>query len=256
MKNNSTDQTKQDEYFKSNIINMIHFARNRNSPKFSAFLDERQQIIAQEILNASKYSNYKFFGGLENCDRVILGVFPERQPMQNDAFPITSLKLTYSDKNEISHRDCLGSLMGLQIKRESIGDIVVLDTCSILFADNDIADFICLNLDKVGRANVKVTIADGVEIEKKQEYQEITGTVSSLRLDCIIALLLNKSRTVATQTIQANLVKVNYQDEQNVSKQISEGDVITIRGKGKFIVEGPIKKTKKDRCFITINKLL
>ncbi|MFZ2538468.1 MAG: YlmH/Sll1252 family protein [Oscillospiraceae bacterium] len=256
MKNNIADQVKQDDYLKSNINNIINFVKNRNSPKFSSFLDERQKIIAQEILNALKYSNYNFFGGLEDCDRVILGVFPDGQPVQNDCFPITMLKLSYSAKNEISHRDCLGSIMGLQIKRESIGDIIVQDKFAIIFVDNDIAEFISLNLDKVGRATVKVTITDTIEVEKKQEYQEISGTVSSLRLDCVVALLLNKSRTIAVETIQANLVKINYQESQNVSKQIGEGDVITIRGKGKFIVEDSIKKTKKDRLFITINKLL
>ncbi len=256
MKNNIVDQVKQDDYLKSNISNIISFAKNRNSPKFSAFLDERQRMIVQEILNALKYSNYKFFGGVKDCDRVMLGTFPEGQPVQEDCFPITTLKLSYSDKNAVSHRDCLGAIMGLQIKRESIGDIIVQDKFAIIFVDNDIADFININLDKVGRANVKVTVTDTIEVQKKQEYQEINGTVSSLRLDCVVALLLNKSRTIAVETIQANYVKVNHQESQNVSKQICEGDVITIRGKGKFIVEGPIKKTKKDRFFITINKLL
>ena len=256
MKNKLNDQTKQDEYLKSNISNIIHFAKNRNTPKFSTFLDERQQIIAQEILNSLKYHNYKFFGGIENCDRTILGVFPEYQTMETDIFPITALELTYSDKNGISHPDCLGSLMGLQIKRESIGDIIVSDKSAILFVDTDIADFIRFNLDKVGRASVKVAVVDTIDVDKKQEFQQITGTVSSLRLDCIVALLINKSRTIATQTIQSNLVKLNYQDTQNVSKQIVEGDTITIRGKGKFIVMGPIKKTKKDKCYVTINKLV
>ena len=251
MKNNINEQNKQDEYLKSNIKNMVHFTQNRNSAKFSAFLDERQQMIATEILNSLNCSDYEFFGGTDQCDRVMLGIFPEHQSRD---FPITPLELIYSEKNTISHRDFLGSLMGLQIKRESIGDIIVSDKITILFVDTDIADFITLNLDKVGRANVKVRIAQTIDIENKQTFEEITGTVSSLRIDCVVALLLNKSRTIATQTIQSNLVKVNFQDVQNISKQVSEGDTITIRGKGKFIVVGPMKKTKKDKYYITINK--
>lgn len=248
--------TKQDEYFKSNISNIINYVKFRNLPKFSSFLDERQVIIAKEILKSLKCENYKFFGGVNNCDRVILGVFPDGQAVDEDYFPITALKLTYSVKNEISHRDCLGSLMGLQIKRESVGDIIIQDNFAIVFVSDDIADFVTINLCKVGRSNVSISICDTFDIVKKQEFKEITGTVSSMRLDCIVALLLCKSRTIAVQTIKANLVKLNYQDIQNVSKIINIDDVITIRGKGKFIVEGPLRKTKKDRCFIKINKLI
>lgn len=256
MKNSTADQAKQDDYLKSNISNMISFARNRNSPKFSTFLDERQRQIAQEILNSSRFDHYRFFGGIDNCERVILGVFPEGADALAQSFPIVPLTLAYSQKNKVSHRDCLGSLMGLQIKREAVGDIVVEDSFAIVFVDEDIAEFILQNLSKAGNATVSVSVSQSVEVEKKQEVQVLTDTVSSLRLDCVVAFLLSKSRTIAAQTIGANLVKVNHQETQNVSKQIGEGDVITIRGKGKFILQSPIKITKKDRCFITVNKLL
>lgn len=256
MKN--TDQAKLDEYFKSNINNLISFAKNKFEVRFSAFLDERQQLIATELLNAARFKSYEFFGGMGNCERIKLGVFPETELPDEALFPIKPLMVTFSDKlaTALSHRDFLGALMGLQIKREAIGDILIEDNHAIIFADNDIAEFILLNLDKVGKIGVRVTYAVDINIEKKLSYEEITGTVSSMRLDCIVALLLNKSRTIAVEAIEKGLVKLNCIDVQNISKQINSGDVIVIRGKGKFIVGNDIKKTKKDRLFITINKLV
>ena len=248
--------SKQDAYFEANIQNIIRFAQNRSSPEFSSFLDERQRMEAQTVLNREKAQNYMFFGGTDNCDRTVLGVFPDSIECKNDYFPIVALEITCKGHESMSHRDCLGSLMGLNIKREVIGDIIVKDNTFIVFVLADIADFIIMNLDKIGRRNVTVAYYDGEPVEKKQEYAEITGTVSSMRLDCVVALLINKSRSIAVQTINAQLVKVNYQDVQNVSKTVNGGDVITIRGKGKFIVADDFKKTKKDRYFITVKKLL
>lgn len=254
MKNN--DQSKTDEYFKSNISNLISFARNKSTPKFSSFLDERQQLLAVEVLNSARHKAYKLYGGTANCERLMLGVFPENGEIDESLFPITPLKVDFSEKQKLSHRDFLGSLMGLQVKREAVGDILIDNSFAIILVHDDISDFILYNLDKVSKTSVKVSKAEDISIDKKLEFEQITGTVSSLRLDCVVALLLNKSRSIAVEVIEQGLVKLNCVDTQNVSKQINENDIIVIRGKGKFILEAPVKKTKKDRLFITVNKLV
>ncbi len=256
MSNILSDTSKQDEYLKSNISNMVQTAQFKYYAKFTDFLDERQQAIAVKHLKTLGYQNYSFFGGAEDCERTMLGIFSPNASTDSCVFPIKTIQIEYSDRVEISHRDCLGALMGLQIKRSSIGDIIIADGKAIFFVTDDIASFILLNLNKVSKANVKVSINEGKLIEKKQGFDIIEGTVSSLRLDCVVSLLTSKSRSVSAQMIQSQMVKVNHFDIENVSYMIKPNDVVAIRGKGKFIIGSETKLTKKNRLYITVKKLL
>ncbi|MEG2429947.1 MAG: YlmH/Sll1252 family protein, partial [Oscillospiraceae bacterium] len=233
---NKIDVLKQDDYLKTNILNMINVAQFKFDLKFTAFLDERQCAFATSVLNHQKYKSFAFFGGTNDCDRKMLGVFPMDFSVQNSDFPMTAIKISYSGKNSISHRDCLGSLMGLQINRDCIGDIIIKEDFCIVFVTNEIVDFLLSNLVKIGRANVKTSIYDSNNnqcIEKNQKFDIISGTVASMRLDCIVAFSIKKSRTIATEMITKKLVKVNYIDCENLSYTVKINDVIAIRGKGK-----------------------
>lgn len=248
--------SKQDEYFLSNITNMVKVALYKKYAKFTDFLDERQQSIAITHLKKLGYKNFYFYGGIDGCDRKMLGVFPLYDEIVNDSFPIEAIELKYSNRVKFSHRDCLGALMALQIDRCCVGDIVIDDEKTIFFVKKEIADFILLNLNKISRANVELDICRDKTIKKKQEYEVIEGTVSSLRLDCIVSLLTSKSRSVSAKLIQSQMIKVNYFDIENISYIVKPNDVIVIRGKGKFIIGSDMKTTKKNRIYVTVNKLL
>lgn len=249
----------QNSYFKTNIANMIQdvMSSNRTS-KFSSFLTELEQSQAQEILNHYRFDNYMFFGGSDDCDRVILGVFDDYIIPEYDQFPICGIKITPTDKNSISltHRDYLGSIMGLQLKRDVIGDIFCFDNYGVVFLKENLQEFVFTNLDKVSKTRVKLSLIDGKEIKNTKKFVEMKGTISSLRLDCVVAFLIAKSRTNSTNIITAGMVTVNSCVITNVSKMLKSGDVIVVRSKGKFILGDEIKHTKKDRLFITINKLI
>lgn len=255
---NAADQKKQDDYFKSNVNNLITQANARSSPRFSAFLDERERALAEEVLRHNRCEGV-FFGGMEECERVLLGVFPAEIEPNHASFPIAALRVSHSGRVELSHRDYLGALMSLQLERDAIGDIVPTDSGAVLFLSRDVSEFVRMNLTRIGRTSVEVKVAELESLERKQEFSQLTGTVSSLRLDCVTALLMGKSRTIAVEQIEAGLVKVNGLEAANVSKVLSLGDRIAIRGHGKFILgqEGQeLKKTKKDRIFLTVQKYL
>lgn len=256
MSNSNSDLKKQDEYLNSNISNMVNASKYKHCAKFSSFLDERQCEIARQQLKRLGYENYLFYGGYDGARRLMLGTFPPESQADIADFPLNIIEIKFNKKYEISHRDCLGSLMALQIERSCIGDIITQEGKTLFIVENGICDFLLLNLDKIGKLGVTPVIAKNQEIENHQEYEEIVGSVSSLRLDCVVALIISKSRTLASQTIMAGLVKVNYLDVESNSHMIKPNDVVTIRGKGKFIVSDEIKLTKKNRYFIKINKLV
>lgn len=245
-------------YFKANISNMVQDAISSDKPvKFSSFLTIQEQDEAVKILNHYKFNNYLFFGGNEECERVILGVFVDYiQPNFNE-FPISCIKIVPTSKNcNLSHRDYLGSIMGLQLKREVIGDIFCFDDYGVVFVNNGIKDYVLSNLEKIGKTKVNLSIVNALNLKNNKKFIEIKGTISSLRLDCIVAFLIAKSRTNASSIIVSGVVSINSSVATNVSKVLKAGDIIVIKGKGKFILCDNIKQTKKDRLFIVVNKLL
>lgn len=252
----SVELSKQDEYLLANIKNMINFAGYAGKSKFSCFLDERQQQLAKRLLSSSGFSEYCFFGGAEECTRTIFGVFPDSQSVTYDAFPITSLKLNYSSKAVLSHSDILGAIMGLQIERDCVGDIIIDNTSTVVFVTDEISDFLIQNLNKAGRYNLTVTICDDEPVKIEHKFSEIKGSVASMRLDCIVAFLLNKSRTISVEKILSKCVKLNCFEAVDPSQKVSSGDVIVIRGSGKYIIGEDISLTKKSRLFITAKKYI
>lgn len=253
MAGNAAELKKQDDYLRSNVGNLILSARTGYRPRFTSFLDERQREIAQELLNHYRCESYLFYGGTEGCGRVMLGVFPDGEEADPGQFPIAALRVSPKGKTTtLTHRDYLGALMSLQIKRETIGDILPEEDGAVIFVNEDIAEFIRLNLAEIGRCSVKVEECAGEITARTQEFDEITGTVPSLRLDCVVALVMRKSRSIAVRAIESGLVRLNYVETENAAKQLSGGDVISIRGLGKFILTDEIRTTKKERNLITV----
>lgn len=250
----AADAKKQDEFFRSHVQNLIDQANARTAPRFSHFLDERQIAMAEEILRHNRCPDEGvFFGGAEDCERVMLGVFPPEIPQDTGCFPIAAIHVRVPGP-PLTHRDYLGSLMALQIKRESVGDIVLQGDGAILFAAESVAAFLCTNLERVGRASAQAERVTEFRLERSVDFEECTGTVSSMRLDCVTALLLNQSRSRAAEAIEAGLVRVNGLECLSVSRQVEPEDRISIRGYGRFLLGGELKRTKKDRILLTVRK--
>lgn len=250
------DTAKQDDYLRSNVANMVQSVESQYYARFSGFLDERQQALAEAVLRKLSCTNYLFYGGAENCERLMLGVFPSDVEPDTSLFPIVPAAIHTTSKESFSHRDCLGSLMGLGLKRASVGDIWVTPTAGVLFLSEDVADFVRTQLFRVGRVSVSVDEPCPEELVRVVSFEERTGTVASLRLDCIAALITGKSRTQACALIAAGLVSVNRIPVLQSAKQLSPGDQIVIRGFGKCYLGTEIRTTRKDRLSVTIKKLV
>lgn len=191
------------------------------------------------------------FGGYEDAERKMVGFIPE---YEEEDFPISVLSLSSPRIKNLSHRDFLGSIMGLGIKREKCGDIIMNDTSCQILLHRDIADFVCSSLDKVGREGVKAQLIELCDLSvPERKFTAVSGTVASLRLDAIISLFAGKGRSKSSELILGGLVFVNGIAASKCDMHLSDKDTVSVRGIGRatLSVGG---HSKKDRIFITLNK--
>ena len=152
--------------------------------------------------------------------------------------------------------DFLGSFMGMRLKREAVGDIVVSEGIAQAFVTQVAARLITSETVKIGRVGVKITGDRPFELEQAQQYKEISGTVASLRLDCVVAMAANISREKSAALIRSDKVEVNHFLPSGISHELREGDVLSIRGSGRFILSGIGGETKKCRVHINLRKFI
>lgn len=223
----------------------------RRKPQFLGFLDERQKFLLTEYFASMRFTDYRFYGGHADALRCFLGIDIYTDP-QDDAFPITMLEVTFRRQDILAHRDFLGSLMAQGITRESVGDILVTEGKAALFLEQSVAAFVLSQVRKIGRVGVKIKTADRLTIETTEKFELLEGTVPSLRLDCIASLCTGLSREKTKLLLTEKQVRFNYQVCQNPSQAVRQGDQISIRSYGKFILDTVGALTKKGRCHIIL----
>lgn len=237
---------KEQEFFLARIESLFALCEKQGCPRFSEFLTEEQ---AAQVLPLAQRSGqpFLFWGGYEGAVRVMLGAFPEWMEPESDAFPITGATIRFPKQFPLSHRDFLGSLMAQQIKRETVGDILVREGEAFLFVDQKVEKVLFTQIDQIGRVGVSIVkgVPDGLETQQK--YREIRGTLASLRIDAAVSLCCGVSREKASALISAGLVQKNHQPVSQVSAAVADGDVLTVRGSGKFRLETDGGLTRKGR---------
>jgi len=239
------------EILKARISDTASICEKTQKMKFLGFLSREEAVLAQRILKNNN-SNFSLFGGYENAERVMLGCFPDW--VDEFDFPITAVTFTYRKTDALRHRDFLGSLMAIGLKRESIGDILIEEGRAVTFVCEEIAEYIVSQMEKIGRTGVTVTNGFSLPLPEADELQEFSATVASVRLDCVVSAITNTSRTSALQMINEGRVSVNSVLTEKPTKSLADGDVVTVRGKGKFIIESLTDKTRKERFIVKYKK--
>lgn len=225
--------------------------------KFSSFLDGGEAAFIEDEFHIPYGYNTMFFGGYENAERKILGVFPDWQEAEQADFPITSIRFDAPQFRTLSHRDYLGTLMSLGIDRSKMGDILCDSSGAYVFVSSDIADYVVRNIKKVANTGVKGHIVNIGEVAlPKAETAKKMCVCASLRLDAVIAAALNISRTNAEKLIKEGYVKVNHRETADRAGQVEAGSLISVRNHGRFILADTGNNTRKGRLHITIEKFL
>jgi RNA-binding protein YlmH len=237
-----------DQALKERIEELCLRAERKNIPLHTLFLDPAEQSLARGICRAAG-AKYAFEGGYEEAERRMLFLLPDylEDPPVEEA--LAALELKYAPQNRLTHRDILGALMAQQVKRSCIGDILVGEGVSYAFVFAGIAG--ALNLEKAGRANLSLRVIPAAEaVLPRQQAKEVRFNVPSTRLDCILAGLFSLPRSRAAEFIAAGAVSVNFFCVQDKGKEIHEGDVISLKGKGRAKMVGIDGVSKKGRLFI------
>lgn len=239
------------DLLRDRLYDTANISERTNKPKFLGFLSEEQSVFARNILEKLDCS-YEFYGGYDEAQRVMLGCLPE---WVNEAeFPITAVTAEFRKVDKLTHRDVLGSLMALGLKRETVGDILVEEGRAVVFLCSENADYVIGQISKIGR--VGVTLKKGYEhpLPKVGEMVEQRVTVASERLDCVVSALIGVSRNKATEKIEQSLVTLNSVVTEKVTAKVTDGDIVSVRSRGKFFVESIQNKTKKDRLILKYKK--
>lgn len=223
--------------------------------KFSSFLDGAETAVIEDDFSVPYGYNTMFFGGYEGAERKIFGVFPEWEEADTDAFPISIVRFDAPKFRTLTHRDYLGTLMSLGFDRSKTGDILVDDLGAYAVLMSDIAEYAVRNVNKIANIGVKTHIIENFTPPKPKTAEKMC-VCASARLDAVIAAALNLSRTVSEKLISNGNVKVNHRETLDRSKQINEGDLISVKGYGRFILKETGGKTGKGRLHITVEKFL
>lgn len=248
-----------DKFFYAKLSDMVRQCE-KNGVSFSGFFNERQ--CAEAELWCSRNTGeflYTLWGGHNDAGRKMLAVYPDYyKDYIIDDFPFKCLTFMYRKEDKLTHRDFLGTFMGMNFKREVIGDIITGEGIAQAFVTDVAAKLISSTVSKIGRTGVKVSDSQPFEfsLSDTQKFRDISCTVASLRLDCIVSAAANISREKASSLIRSEKVDVNHFTVGSVSKELKEDDIISIRGCGRFVVSGINGFTKKNRIHIILKKYI
>ncbi len=239
----------ENELLKKRINELCNRAYSKYYNTFTDFLN----IDEISILNGLRLSGeYKLFGGYDLADRCVAGF---GDGVEEKDFPICCIEIKparqkFADK--LTHRDFLGALMNLGINRSTLGDIVINENTGYLFCLDTIAEYIVDNLDKIKHTTVRCSIIEQVPDFMHKEPEATELIVSSLRIDAVVSSVYKLSRSQASKLFIQEKVFVNSKTVTKESHALKNGDIVSVRGYGKFIFSQPLRETKKGKAVVEI----
>lgn len=246
-----------DHELATRILDVAESARRSRRYQVTEFLDPHGYSVAETVAAYDDSLKISSHGGYNTAERV-RAAFTCADFRGETLVEIGAVALEWDARYyQLSHRDVLGGLLALGIKRGLTGDILMTpDGCQVI-VDAAIIPFILSELRRIGAANVTVRSIGLEELQPRPEkIKEIRSTVASLRLDSITAAGFGISRTHAAEDIAAEKVKVNWKDAKNAAQMVKDGDVISLRGRGRVEVVEITGQTKKGRTGVLLKRYL
>lgn len=249
----------EDKLLIAKLFDKISAVEKQNRVQNTDFLSPVELQVLTKVLQMGGYTNYTIYGVTEDFQRSIIVLYPEKleEVFNNNNFNFNSICNTiriFNNGEKLEHKMYLGGLIKLGVKREKIGDILVTDEFTDIIVLKEVTKFLISNLQELTRfKNSNIEIIDVKDtVNKQQEFEEMKVIVSSLRLDNIVAELARTSRNKASEILEDERVFINYEMESKSTKQVKEKDIITIRGKGKFVINEVKGNTRSGKFVVGV----
>ena len=211
--------------------------------RFVGFLDECEARIAAKIVERESFANTMFWGGHGDAERVFFGAFPDFMEPDENAFPICALTAVYRPQDRLA-------LIHSGVDRSALGDILVGEGKCVLFCRREISGFLDSQVEKIGGVGVRFSQGAQEPLPQAHRFSEFSSVIASPRLDCAVAAAAGISREKAAVLIRSKQVALNHEDALAPDAAVCEGDILSVRGKGRFVVDRVGPETKKGRiCF-------
>lgn len=261
-------QTKEIKLLEKRFAELSRLAYQRDIITYSDFLNLSEQNILHTLPKDTLYSRYVSFGGYDLAERQMAAFIPDALYLrygkkelspEEICYPFRAVKVSPLNRRfteDLTHRDYLGAILNLGIERSKIGDILPMDGDALVFVHDDMIGFITDQLVRVRHTSVTVSEVPLGEISYTPAFEEIKGTVASVRLDSLLPLAFSSSRSRLSGLIEGARVYVNGKLITSNGYQVEEENVISVRGMGKFRYKGALSRTKKNRTYVVIHKYI
>lgn len=249
------ESQKEELQLKNRIKDLADQSYKQNIYTFSGFLGLSEQDVFWKTESELKYVSYALWGGSETSERKVLRFGSVQELGYEEEYPIVCVHIEPTAPKfaeSLSHRDYLGALMNLGIERSTLGDIKTADKEAYLFCLESIAEYICTNLDKVRHTTVKCGVVTEMRDLPEDVPEPKEVLLPSLRLDVCLAKVYNQSRNDILEHFRAGKVYVNGRLCENNSRSLKDGDVVNLRGCGKFIYTGVKYETQKGKICVEV----
>lgn len=244
---------KEEQLLINRLYDLADLALTRNTPVHSQFLNLYEQTTFMSISNSFKEVKYSLFGGYENAERKLVCFVSRSMEFEYDFLSYICIEPKSAKfAEDLSHRDYLGALMNLGIERYMLGDICVDDKKAHIIALKQVEQTILNELTQVRRTKVVAKLETSDEIRSVIRSEEKNVNMASRRLDVAIAAVYHVSRKIANDYLLGERVFVNSKMTTNHSYLLKDGDLVSVRGLGRFRLLGEEHLTRKGRLSLKV----
>ena len=259
-------QEKDVQMLEKRFIELSRLAYQREIITYTDFLNLNEQNILHTLPKDRLFTGYRSFGGYFMAERQMAAFIPDalylrygksELTMEELDFPFCAVKISPLNRKfagEMSHRDYLGAVLNLGIDRSKTGDILIDGSDAVIFVHRDLESFLKEELARVRHTSVRLDSIDIQDFDYTPRYEEIRGTVASVRLDSLLALAFSSSRSRLSGLIEGGRVFVNGKLITSNGYQLKDGDIVSVRGMGKFRFEGTQGTTRKNRITVSVRR--
>lgn len=249
---------KDEQSFIEQVIGWQREVEDRYAPRLTDFLDPRQRFIVSVVIGQSEGLIVEAAGVFEEAERERVLIAPSYFGATKEDFQISIFTINYPSKFvQLKHPDVLGALLSVGMDRSKFGDIRVAENMVQFAVAEEVGDYVRANLTSIGKVKVHVEEVpiDSPLIQMEEQWVESSHTVASMRLDVVLATVLNISRQKSQSMIGAGRVKVNWTVREATAFELQEGDILSVREYGRLKVILTEGRTKKDKIRLQVGRL-